>query len=42
MTSPNALIGGSLMIKYHWPLGLKRLLVMLQLSERAGLCLFLK
>lgn len=41
MTSPNALIGGSLMIGYHWPSGLKHLVVLLQLSERAGLYLLL-
>lgn len=41
MTSPNALIGGSLMIRYHWPSGLKRLVVLLQLGERARLYLLL-
>lgn len=39
MTSPNALIGGSLMIRYHRPSGLKHLVVLPQLSERASLCL---
>lgn len=39
MTSSNALIGGSLMIRYHLPSGLKHLVVLLQLSERASLCL---
>lgn len=41
MTSPNALIGGSLMIRYHWPSGLKHLVVLLQLGERASLYLLL-
>lgn len=41
MTSPNALIGGSLMIRYRWPSGLKRLVVLLQRSERASLYLLL-
>lgn len=41
MTSPDAVIGGSLMIRYHWPSGLKHLVVSLQLSERAGLYLLL-
>lgn len=39
MTSPNALIGGSLMIRYHRPSGLKHLVVLLQLGERASLYL---
>lgn len=41
MTLANALIGGSLMIRYRWPLGLKHLVVLLQLSERASLYLLL-
>lgn len=41
MTSSNALIGGSLMIRYHWPSGLKHLVVLPQLSERASLYLLL-
>lgn len=41
MASPNALIGGSLMIGYHRPSGLKHLVVLLQLGERASLYLLL-
>lgn len=41
MTLTNALIGGSLMIRYRRPSGLKHLVVLLQLGERASLYLLL-
>lgn len=41
MTSPNVLIGGSFMIRYHWPSRLKHLVVLVQLVERGSLYLWL-